>query len=75
MTCPYTSTVTTSATSKTTLMSCSTITRVLPAVTRRIRATAWSASLRLIPAVGSSSRMVSAPPAIVMPISSARCSA
>src|SRR6185369_1332225 len=75
MTSPYTSTVTTSARSNTTLMSCSTMTSVLPAVTRRIRSTAWFASVRLMPAVGSSSRMVSAPPAMVMPISSARCSA
>ena len=34
-----------------------------------------SVSLRLMPAVGSSSRITSAPPAMVMPISSARCSA
>src|SRR6266404_6504629 len=33
-------------------MSCSTMTRVLPSVTRRMSATAWFASLRLIPAVG-----------------------
>jgi hypothetical protein len=40
-------------------------------VTLRISATALSVSLWLMPAVGSSSRMVSAPPAMVMPISSA----
>ena len=44
-------------------------------VTRRINATAYSVSLWLIPAVGSSSRIMLAPPAIVMPTSSARCSA
>jgi hypothetical protein len=37
--------------------------------------TARSVSAWLMPAVGSSSSMTSAPPATVMPISSARCSA
>jgi hypothetical protein len=55
-------------------MSCSTITSVLRWVTRRINATVYSVSLWLIPAVGSSSRIMLTPPAIVMPISSARCS-
>ena len=64
-----------SARSKTTLMSCSTITSVLPCVTSRISSTARLLSARLMPAVGSSSRITSAPPAIVIPISSARCSA
>ena len=56
-------------------MSCSTMISVLPSDTLRISATALSVSLWLMPAVGSSSRMISAPPAMVMPISSARCSA
>ena len=47
----------------------------LAAVTSRISSTKRAVSLRLMPAVGSSSRITSAPPAIVMPISSARCSA
>ena len=37
--------------------------------------TACAVSVRFMPAVGSSSRITSAPPAMVMPISSARCSA
>jgi hypothetical protein len=56
-------------------MSCSTISSVLPTVTSRIISTARLLSARLMPAVGSSSRITPAPPAIVMPISSARCSA
>ena len=72
---PYTKTVITSARSNTTFMSCSTITRVLPLETRRINSTALSVSLLLMPAVGSSSRMTEAPPAMVIPISSARWSA
>src|SRR6476660_4677996 len=71
-TSPYTSTVTTSAKPNTTLISCSIISNVLPSVMARISATAYSVSLWLIPAVGSSSRITSAPPAIVMPISSVR---
>ncbi len=48
---------------------------LLPILAARISSTAASVSLWLMPAVGSSSRMMSAPPAMVMPISSARCSA
>jgi hypothetical protein len=49
--------------------------KVLPTLTLRISSTAWSVSDRLMPAVGSSSMITSAPPAMVTPISSARCSA
>jgi hypothetical protein len=41
----------------------------------RTSSIARAVSERLMPAVGSSSRITLAPPAIVMPISSARCSA
>src|SRR5262249_5460579 len=56
---PYTSTAMRSARSKTTLMSCSTINSVLPAVTWRMSVMMCSVSLRLMPAVGSSRRMTS----------------
>jgi hypothetical protein len=56
-------------------MACSIIISVLPWLTRRISVTARAASATLIPALGSSSRMMPAPPAMVIPISSARCSA
>ena len=50
-------------------MSCSTINKVLSFEILCIKFTALSVSLFDIPAVGSSSNIVSAPPAIVMPIS------
>ena len=43
-----------SAKLNTTFMSCSTMINVLPSVSWRISETAWSASLRFMPAVGSS---------------------
>src|SRR5207248_2740640 len=64
-----------SARPNTTLMSCSTMTSVLPLEMARMSSTVLSLSWRLIPAVGSSRRITLAPPAMVMPISSARCSA
>jgi hypothetical protein len=56
-------------------MSCSTITSVRPCVTERTSSTTCAVSVRLMPEVGSSSRTTFAPPAMVMPISRARCSA
>ena len=64
-----------SARPKTTPMSCSTVNSVLPTVTSLISLMKRLVSDLLMPAVGSSSRMTLAPPAMVMPISSARCSA
>ena len=52
-----------------------TVNSVLPTVTSLIRLMKRLVSERLIPAVGSSSKITLAPPAMVMPISSARCSA
>jgi hypothetical protein len=66
---PYTRTEILSARSKTTPISCSTIKRVLFFEISLINFVALSVSLFDIPAVGSSNNIVSAPPAIVIPIS------